>query len=269
MVHAAFPPAQGLYDPRHERDACGVAFVATLTGVPSHAIVASALTALENLEHRGASGSEPDSGDGAGILTQIPDAFFRAIVPFDLPPAGEYAAGTAFLPQDPDLAAQTVARIEEIALDEGLRVLGWRDLPVDPSLVGHTARSVMPVFRQLFVSAPGRSGMDLERVVFCLRKRAEREADVYFPSLSCRTIAYKGMLTTAQLGHRSGPLPVLDEHVPVLAVGAPVSADRPQRRDQHRDGQPQLDAGARGHAHLAADPRRHDPPVPDLHPRRQ
>ena len=200
MVHAAFPPAQGLYDPRHERDACGVAFVATLTGVPSHAIVASALTALENLEHRGASGSEPDSGDGAGILTQIPDAFFRAIVPFDLPPAGEYAAGTAFLPQDPDLAAQTVARIEEIALDEGLRVLGWRDLPVDPSLVGHTARSVMPVFRQLFVSAPGRSGMDLERVVFCLRKRAEREADVYFPSLSCRTIAYKGMLTTAQLG---------------------------------------------------------------------
>ncbi len=200
MVHAAYPPAQGLYDPRHERDACGVAFVATLTGVPSHEIVSQALTALENLEHRGASGSEPDSGDGAGILTQIPDEFFRAVTDFDLPAVGEYAAGTAFLPQDPQLAAETIHRIEEIAADEGLTVLGWRDLPVDPSPVGATARSVMPQFQQLFLAGNGTSGMDLERLAFCVRKRAERESDVYFPSLSARTIAYKGMLTTEQLG---------------------------------------------------------------------
>ena len=211
MKHAAFPPPQGLYDPRHERDACGVAFVATLTGAPSHDIVAKALTALANLEHRGASGSEPDSGDGAGILTQVPDAFFRAVVDFDLPVAGEYAVGTAFLPCDDDglgstflpaaddLCAQSVADIEEIAADEGLTVLGWRDVPTDPSLVGRTARSVMPRFRQLFVSRPGLSGLELDRLAFCLRKRAERETDVYFPSLSSRTIAYKGMLTTAQL----------------------------------------------------------------------
>ncbi len=205
MHHAAypasgFPEPQGLYDPRFERDACGVAFVATLTGIPTHQIVEQALTALENLEHRGASGSEPDSGDGAGILTQLPDAFFRAVVDFDLPQAGAYAVGTAFLPQDEELAAATVATIEEIADDEGLTVLGWRDLPTDPSPVGVTARSVMPRFRQLFVSSADRSGMDLERAAFCLRKRSERESDVYFPSLSCRTIAYKGMLTTAQLG---------------------------------------------------------------------
>ena len=200
MVHAAYPPAQGLYDPRFERDACGVAFVATLTGVPSHTIVSQALTALENLEHRGASGAEPDSGDGAGILTQIPDAFFRDVVDFPLPPLGDYAAGTAFLPQDEEAAAETMATIEQIAVDEGLTVLGWRDLPTDPATVGSTARGVMPRFRQLFVSARNRSGLELDRLVFCLRRRAEREADVYFPSLSCRTITYKGMLTTAQLG---------------------------------------------------------------------
>ncbi|MFN8126898.1 MAG: glutamate synthase large subunit [Candidatus Nanopelagicales bacterium] len=199
MDHAAFPAPQGLYDPRFERDACGVAFVATLTGVPSHEIVAQALTALANLEHRGASGSEPDSGDGAGILTQIPDEFFRAVVDFELPAPGEYAAGTAFLPQDEELAAATVAGIEEIAADEGMTVLGWRDVPIDASPVGRTAAGVMPRFRQVFVTAPGIAGMDLERRAFCLRKRAERETDVYFPSLSGRTIAYKGMLTTGQL----------------------------------------------------------------------
>ncbi|MSV75476.1 MAG: glutamate synthase subunit alpha, partial [Actinobacteria bacterium] len=193
------PPAQGLYDPSREHDACGVAFLATLTGVPSHRIVADALTALRNLEHRGASGSEPDSGDGAGILLQVPDAFLRSTVDFDLPAAGHYAVGIAFLPTDGDARAGVKRAIETIAIDEGLVVLGWRCVPTDPSLVGGTARSVMPAFEQLFVAAGALQGLELDRVVYALRKRAEHETGVYFPSLSSRTIVYKGMLTTGQL----------------------------------------------------------------------
>jgi len=194
-------PREGLYDGQHEHDACGVAFVATLTGEPSHDIVAKALTALRNLEHRGASGAEPDSGDGAGILLQIPDAYYRKVCDFELPVARSYAAGIAFLPQDAEVADKAVARIQELAAEEDLRVLGWRDVPVTPDLLGATARSVMPVFRQLFVTAAkGRVlGIALERMAFRLRKRAEKETGVYFPSLSGRTIIYKGMLTTDQL----------------------------------------------------------------------
>ena len=199
----AFPPPQGLYDGRHEHDACGVAFVATLTGEPSHDIVAKAIRALRNLEHRGATGAEPDSGDGAGILLGVPDGFLREVVDFELPPARAYAVGTAFLPGDDDEVSKTRRRIEEIAAEEGLSVLGWRDVPTDSSSLGATAISVMPSFSQLFVAAAsGRlMGMALERLAYCLRKRAERETDVYFPSLSSRTIAYKGMLTTDQLDH--------------------------------------------------------------------
>lgn len=199
----AFPPPQGLYDPRHEHDACGVAFVATLTGVASHDIVAKALTALRNLDHRGAAGAETNSGDGAGILMQVPDAFLRDVVDFDLPAPRSYAVGTAFIPGDEAAVAATRERIEQIAAEEGLTVLGWREVPVDPSSLGATARSVMPSFVQLFVSGSGSrvSGMALERLAFCLRKRAEHETDVYFPSLSSRTLAYKGMLTTDQLDH--------------------------------------------------------------------
>lgn len=197
----AFPPSQGLYDPRHEKDACGVAMVATLTGEASHDIVAKALTALRNLDHRGAAGAEVNSGDGAGILMQVPDAFLRAVVDFELPPARAYAVGTAFLPGDAEAVAKTRLRIEEIADEEGLTVLGWRELPVDDTTLGATARSVMPSFAQVFVAGRGArvSGMALERRAFCLRKRAESETDVYFPSLSSRTLAYKGMLTTDQL----------------------------------------------------------------------
>lgn len=199
----SFPPPQGLYDPRHEHDACGVAFVATLTGVASHDIVAKALTALRNLDHRGAAGAETNSGDGAGILMQVPDAFLRDVVDFDLPAQRSYAVGTAFIPGDAAAVAATRERIEQIATDEGLTVLGWREVPVDPSTLGATAISVMPTFVQLFVSGSTTrvSGMALERLAFCLRKRAEHETDVYFPSLSSRTLAYKGMLTTDQLDH--------------------------------------------------------------------
>ncbi|BAU82548.1 glutamate synthase (NADPH/NADH) large chain [Streptomyces laurentii] len=196
------PAPQGLYDPRNEHDACGVGFVATLTGVADHELVEQALTVLRNLEHRGATGSEPDSGDGAGILLQIPDAFLREVAGFALPEAGAYAVGIAFLPAaDPAPAA---ARIETIAAEEGLTVLGWRDVPVSPELLGASARATMPVFRQLFVadSAIGEApvtGIALDRKAFVLRKRAERETGTYFPSLSARTLVYKGMLTTGQL----------------------------------------------------------------------
>ncbi|MFI9120823.1 glutamate synthase large subunit [Streptomyces bikiniensis] len=193
------PAPQGMYDPRNEHDACGVGFVATLTGVASHALVEQALTVLRNLEHRGATGAEADSGDGAGILLQVPDAFLREVAGFGLPEAGAYAVGIAFLPEDGIDA--TVAKIEAIAAEEGLNVLGWREVPVAPELLGASARSTMPVFRQLFVAdaAGAATGIALDRKAFVLRKRAEREAATYFPSLSARTLVYKGMLTTGQL----------------------------------------------------------------------
>ncbi|MXG88516.1 glutamate synthase large subunit [Nocardioides flavescens] len=200
----AFPAPQGLYDPRHEHDACGVAFVATLTGEPSHDIVRKGVTALLNLDHRGAAGAEVNSGDGAGILIQVPDAFLReetAAAGFDLPPAHAYAVGTAFLPGEAEHVAQTRATIEQIAAEEGLDVLGWREVPVDPSSLGKTALAVMPTFAQLFVAASGQrlTGMALERLAYCLRRRTEHETDAYFPSLSSRTLVYKGMLTPGQL----------------------------------------------------------------------
>ncbi|MFG2747740.1 glutamate synthase large subunit [Streptomyces xanthophaeus] len=192
------PAQQGMYDPRNEHDACGVGFVANLTGEASHTLVEQALTVLRNLEHRGATGSEPDSGDGAGILSQVPDAFLREVAGFDLPEAGAYAVGIAFLPADGTAQAVAVEQIEAIAAEENLTVLGWREVPVTPDLLGNGARATMPAFSQLFVSN-GTTGIELDRKAFVLRKRAEREAGVYFPSLSARTIVYKGMLTTGQL----------------------------------------------------------------------
>ncbi len=192
---------QGLYDGAHEHDACGVAFVATLSGEPRRDVVDKALTALHNLDHRGASGSEVDSGDGAGILMQVPDAFLRAVCDVELPRHGAYAVGTAFLPADDEEAGKARAAVERLATEEGMRVLGWRDVPVDPSVLGTISRGCMPRFAQLLVAAAGTPlrGIALDRLAFCLRKRAEREAGVYFPTLSCRTLGYKGMLTTEQL----------------------------------------------------------------------
>ncbi|MGP3945203.1 glutamate synthase large subunit [Streptomyces sp. 6N106] len=200
MRSASHPARQGMYDPRNEHDACGVGFVATLTGEASHELVEQALTVLRNLEHRGATGSEPDSGDGAGILVQVPDAFLRASVTgFELPEAGAYAVGTAFLPEGETESAAAAEHIERLAAEEGLTVLGWREVPVAPELLGNGARATMPSFRQLFVADGTSTGVALDRTAFVLRKRAEREAGVYFPSLSARTLVYKGMLTTGQL----------------------------------------------------------------------
>ncbi len=196
----ASPRPAGLYDGAHEHDACGVAFVATLRGTPGHDIVAHALTALHNLDHRGAVGAEPDSGDGAGILTQIPDAFFRAILDVELPAAGAYAAGIVFLPTD-DTRAQVQGEVEDIAAAASLQVLAWRDVPVDDSSLGALATSTMPVMRQIFVTSTvaDESGMELERRAWLARKRIERHTSAYPVSLSTRTITYKGMLTTDQL----------------------------------------------------------------------
>ena len=198
---SALPDPQGLYDPAAEHDACGVAFVATLSGQPTHTIVEQALTALRNLDHRGASGAEPDSGDGAGILIGVPDAFLREVVDFELPPAGGYAVGTAFLAREPEVAAGQMARIEAIAAEEDMAVLGWRDVPVAADIVGATARGTMPSFRQLFLAPqqPVADALELDRRAFCVRKRVENTTDVFFPSLSARTLVYKGMLTTEQL----------------------------------------------------------------------
>ena len=191
-----YPKAQGLYNPAHEHDACGVAMVATLNKVATHEIVEKALTALRNLEHRGASGAEPDSGDGAGILIRVPDAFYQEVTDFDLPHAHAYATGIAFIAQGVEVREE----IAKIADEEGLVILGWRDLPINSASLGKTALSVMPRFEQLFIAGKKKEeGIVLDRLAFALRKRAEHALELYFPSLSSQTIVYKGMLTTGQL----------------------------------------------------------------------
>jgi glutamate synthase (NADPH/NADH) large chain len=216
-MFSTVPPAAGLYDPSLEKDACGVAFLADVQGRRSHSIVAQALVALHNMDHRGAAGAEENSGDGAGILLQVPDAFLRALLARDgavLPAAGSYVAGIAFLPADNARAAAATEIVEIAARAEGLAVLAWRDVAIDSSDLGPTALSVLPLMRYLvLVPTDGVGGpvlsepleeMNLERRAFCARKVAERQAreasiELYFPSLSGRTFVYKGMLTTAQL----------------------------------------------------------------------
>lgn len=200
------PPAQGMYDPAAEKDACGLAMVATLRGTAGHDIITAALDALRHLEHRGAVGSDAGTGDGAGIITQIPDAFLRAVAGFPLPAAGAYAVGNAFLPVDPTARSTVKQKLQVIAASEGLTVLGWREVPVRPEELGTLARAAMPVVQQLYVAGSATTsegasvtGIDLDRLTFRLRKRAERELELYFASLSSRTMVYKGMVTTLQL----------------------------------------------------------------------
>ncbi len=212
MVFVPAQPGTGLYDPAFEHDSCGVAFVANLSGEASHDIVAKGLTALHNLDHRGATGADPAAGDGAGMLLQVPDAFFRATCGFKLPEAGHYAMGMGFLPTDPMRRARVKRNIEKIAELENLVVLGWRDVPVRTGTLSPISRNAMPHMQQLFVStANGASGVALDRAVYPFRKRVQHELDVYFASLSARTTVYKGMLTTAQLAEVFGDL--LDERV--------------------------------------------------------
>lgn len=193
-------PASGLYDPDYEHDACGVAFVAHLSGEADHDIVAKGLTALENLDHRGATGADAAAGDGAGMLMQVPDRFLRAVVDFDLPEAGHYAMGMAFLPSEAAKRATAKRTIEYLATEEGLVVHGWREVPTDATTLSPVSVANMPHFEQVFVSTEDlATGLELDRAVYPLRQRARGDAGVYFASLSGRTTVYKGMLTTQQL----------------------------------------------------------------------
>ena len=192
---------QGLYDSSFEHDACGVALVATLNKKPTHEIVSSGLEALRNLEHRGASGSEPDSGDGAGILIQIPHEFLESVVDFKLPENGYYAAGIVFLPKDEKEYKAAKEIISEVAKKENVAILGWRIIPTNPTELGKTAQSVMPRFEMIFVQPQDKKLKDIEidRAIYPFRKIIENNSKIYFASLSARTIVYKGMLTTGQL----------------------------------------------------------------------
>jgi glutamate synthase domain-containing protein 2/glutamate synthase domain-containing protein 1/glutamate synthase domain-containing protein 3 len=217
MAHPSEAPGdQGLYRSADEHDACGVGFVAHIRGVRSHEIVSQALELLMNLEHRGAAGSDPDTGDGAGILVQMPDRFLRERLPFALPSPGGYGAGLVFLPQDDAARREIRELVERIVVEEGQVPLGWRVVPTNLWAIGRNAAAVAPLFEQLFVGrGPALDGPDaairFERRLFVIRKRIEQAADgidiapehrraFYIVSLSARTLIYKGMLTAAQLG---------------------------------------------------------------------
>jgi glutamate synthase domain-containing protein 2/glutamate synthase domain-containing protein 1/glutamate synthase domain-containing protein 3 len=212
IVMTGLPAAQGLYDPRQERDACGIGFVADIKGRKSHDVIVKGIEVLVNLTHRGACGCDPQTGDGAGVLIQIPHKFFVrecARLGFALPAAGEYGVGMTFLPVEPHARLQCEGLVERIVREEGLTVLGWRDTPIEGSAIGRVARASQPYIEQIFIGR-GR-GMDadqLERKLYLVRKRAESEvaaSDIsgkeffYVPSMSARTIVYKGLLLAPQI----------------------------------------------------------------------
>jgi glutamate synthase (ferredoxin) len=205
--------AQGLYDPRFEHDACGFGFVVDIAGRPSHDIVRDALTVLVNLEHRGATGSEKNTGDGAGLTIQIPHRFLADVAARSgvrLRGKGGYGVGMVFLPQDKSGRVECFRLFEQVIADEGLHLLGWRDVPTENSGLGASARAAQPLIRQVFVDRPERLVEDLafERKLYIVRRLVEKavsrsaipaRGDFYIPSLSCRTIVYKGMLNASQL----------------------------------------------------------------------
>jgi len=214
MTHGMLPPRQGLYDPSNEHDACGVGFVANVKGRKSHEIIQQGLRILENLTHRGAVGADPRAGDGAGILMQVPDEFLRAEcdrLGIRLPAAGEYGVGMLFLPQQEDTRRYCESLIEQTINEEGQTLLGWRDVPVASAGLGASVRRVEPVMRQVFVGKGAGivDGDDFERKLFIIRKRVEHAVRdsgkagsefFYVPSMSARTLCYKGMLLANQVG---------------------------------------------------------------------
>ncbi|MEN1989916.1 glutamate synthase large subunit [Paenibacillus hubeiensis] len=215
MKQIGLPPKQGLYDPQFEKDACGMGFVAHIKGVASHDIVSQALTMLSNMEHRGGQGSEPNSGDGAGILIQIPHRFFAKEAErlgFALPEQGHYGVGMLFLSHDPAIRSAHEEGLKKIIEEEGQTVLGFRDVPTYDGMLGRSALAAKPHVRQVFIgkSEDIKDEMAFERKLYVIRRRAElairysAEAQAgdsfYLPSLSCRKVVYKGMLTTEQVG---------------------------------------------------------------------
>ena len=197
---------QGLYDPAFEHDACGVGFIAKIDGERSHSIVSDGVQILCNLEHRGAVGGDMKTGDGAGMLLQMPHKFFKKVTDFELPDEGSYGAGMLFLPIDEKRANEAVELTNKILKNEGVTLLGWRDVPVNPDCLGEQALSVMPSFKQLFVKIDNLKGSALERKLYVIRKVLENSAvkegfpqeEYYFPSFSSRTFIYKGMFVSAQ-----------------------------------------------------------------------
>ncbi len=212
-VLMTLPPKQGLYDPRNEHDACGVGFVVHYKGKKSHEIVRQGIQLLLNLEHRGAVGADPLAGDGAGLLIQTPDTLLRdefAKQKITLPPPGDYGVGMIFLPKDKAVAKDYIALLETFAAEEGQKVLGWRDVPVDPAPLGETLKACEPWIRQVVVvrGSDTAVGDAFERKLFVIRKRAESfvhtcafdcKSDFYIPSFSARTLVYKGMFLAPQL----------------------------------------------------------------------
>ena len=204
------PRKQGLYDPRFEHDACGVGFIVHKTGKKSHDIVEQALTILLNLDHRGACGAEKNTGDGAGILCQIPDLFFRKVTSnlgFTLPAAGQYGVGMLYTAPDAEIRGKGRQEFEKIAAEEGLKVLGWRDVPTDNSSLGNSAKSTEPFIEQVFIERDANLSDDLafERKLYVIRKRSHLSRQSFnrywYPcSISSRTIVYKGQLMPVQVG---------------------------------------------------------------------
>ena len=248
------PAPRGLYDPARDKDSCGVGFIADIKGRSSHKIVKDALTILLNLEHRGAVGADPRAGDGAGILVQIPHKFFAkqtATLGFKLPAPGQYAVGYLFLPRDKEWRETVRATYEEIAALEGMKVIGWREVPTDNSTLGESVKPTEPVHMQVFVARGKgiKSDDEFERRLYIMRKaisngvyqRRERRLSGYYPvSLSCRTVIYKGMFLADQLGTYypdlrdpdfefragAGASAVLDQHLPDLVARASLPDDR-------------------------------------------
>ncbi len=212
--HASgLPPAQGLYDPANEHDACGLGFVASIRGEKSHSIVEKGIEVLTHLEHRGACGCDPETGDGAGVLIQIPHEFFVrecAVLGMVLPEPGCYAVGMVFLPVGKPERLQCEGVVEKIIQEEGFEVMGWRDTPIDPTAIGRIARGSQPYIEQIFLKAlQPLEETDFERKLYVVRRRIENEiahsddiegkSHFYIPSLSCRTIVYKGLLLAPQI----------------------------------------------------------------------
>ena len=240
----------GLFDPAQEKDSCGVGFIADIKGRKSHKIVEDGLTILVNLEHRGAVGADPRAGDGAGILVQTPHKFFAkkaAELGFKLPAPGHYAVGALFLPHDAELRRQIMDTYAEVAAQEGMTLLGWRDVPTDNSTLGETVKPTEPVNKQVFIARGSNIATEdeFERRLYILRKTIsqklytthERRTSHYYPvSISCRTVIYKGMFLADQLGayypdlhdpdfrerDRARAPALLDEYLPGLVAGASV-----------------------------------------------
>ncbi len=291
-----YPTGQGLYDPSFERDACGIGFIANIQGERSHDIILKGIQILVNLQHRGASGSDPITGDGAGVLIQIPHAFFErecVRLGFTLPLPGEYGIGMVFLPVERNQRLICEGILERIVREEGLTTLGWRDTPIAADAIGRIARASQPYIQQIFIRhAPGMDQDTLERKLYIIRKRAEAEVEqsdvrdksfFAIPSLSSRTIVYKGLLLATQIAsfykELSDPLTVkrpvpgapafLDQYVPDLEAGPSVPLHLPQRRDQYSARQQGLDGRAPVHIDLAAVRGRHGKAFPHRNARRE